>query len=382
MRWGAHGHDHDIEQDHARRHEHAHVHGRGEEPDRVDLTHLGLDIGSATVHLVLCRLGLVSEGGPHGELRVAERRIQFRSPVFMTPYKADGSLDDQALAAMLEQAQEGAPLAPSGTDAAVAVLTGPAAEGARADAISALLQEHGRPFACVAAGPHLAAALAAYGSDAVARSVGPHGEPRTVLNADISGTMARLALCRNGEVIEPVALGVGPRLVVLDEEGKVCRMEPSAHFLAEDLGIQLEPGEELAASNQRAIAEQLAECLFNVLERRPPEPLTQRLLFTAPLSYADRINAISFSGGAAEYIYDNKGESYGDLGPLFGRAVRQCLNRLGIAVQEPEHLLRATIMGAAQYRMEDVHGTPVLAEPPSFGAARRRDAEMLVHPVS
>ena len=106
--------------------------------------------------------------------------------------------------------------------------------------------------------------------------------------------------------------------------------------------------------------------------------MTEAMVVGPPLAMAGRINGLSLSGGAAEYIYETEANAFGDLGPQLGRAIRQRLNRLGVAVQEPEHLIRATLMGVAQYEIDDAGGTPVLAEPAAFASARERDAQLEV----
>ena len=47
------------------------------------------------------------------------------------------------------------------------------------------------------------------------------------------------------------------------------------------------------------------------------------------------------------------------------------VERLGIALQEPEFPMRATLLGGAQYRLQDENGTPIFAEPPAFATAPR-----------
>lgn len=347
--------------------ERAHTHGHGDEPDRVALTHIGLDVGAATVKLLACRLVLASHGHGHEDLRVAQRQVLFRSPVLaLSTMSADG------LRQALPRLWADAPLGLDAADTRLAVLTGP--QGDEGEQIGPVLAKAG--FDAVAAGPHLAGVLAAYGSDAAARSTDPHGEPRTIVNVDLGATSARLALCRGGEILETTAIRAGPRLVTLDEDARVASFDPALGPVAEAADVRLAIGAELSATGQKALADELAECLLNLLEPRPLQVLTRQLLIADPFEWSDRLNGASFSGGAARYVYEGQAEPNGDLGPALGRAIRQRLNRLGFAVQEPEHVLTATIIGSAQYRMEDVHSAPIWAEPPSFSTAQARDAQL------
>ncbi len=385
-----HDHDHGHEHEHSGEHAHgrAHTHGQGDEPDRVALTHIGLDIGTATTKLLAWRAVLVSHGHGHEDLRVAQRQILFRSPVLPTPYAETRKVNVAALRDLLPQLWKKAPVTLDAADTRLALLTGPAADHPRE--VRFALGETG--FESIVAGQHLAATLAAYGADAVARSVDPHGEPRTIVNVDIGAGMSRLALCRGGEILETAIIRAGPRLLTLDAAGKLESFDPALGPVAEAAGVTLELGTEFAAEEQKALAAELAESLLNLIERRPIRPLTQQLLVGDPPVWPDRPNGVSFSGRAATYVYGShavqrpsptegpevagrdRSATLGDLGPALGQAIRQRLNRLGFGVQEPEHLATATIIGSAHYRLEDVHGPPILTEPPAFAAAHKLDA--------
>jgi len=73
-----------------------------------------------------------------------------------------------------------------------------------------------------------------------------------------------------------------------------------------------------------------------------------------------------FSGGVAEYIYGHEGADFGDLGPCLGEKIRQRVSapRFGIALQEPEERIRATVMGAAQHSLQ-VSGNTIYISNPS-----------------
>jgi ethanolamine utilization protein EutA (predicted chaperonin) len=190
--------------------------------------------------------------------------------------------------------------------------------------------------------------------------------------------MSRLALCRGGEILQTATIRIGPRLLTLDATGKLMHFEPVLGAVAEAAGVALEEGVEPSGSDLKTLADELAESLLNLIERRPLEPLARHLLVGASLDLPDRPNGASFSGGAAAHLYGSQPDLGLDLGPALGRAIHQRLNRLGFGVQEPEHLLTATIIGSAQYRLEDVHAAPILTEPAAFAAAQELDAKIKV----
>jgi ethanolamine utilization protein EutA len=186
------------------------------------------------------------------------------------------------------------------------------------------------------------------------------------MNIDMGGGTAKLAICRNGEVLETAAINVGARLVAMDpRSGVITRIEPAGYLLADELGIPLEIGGTLSEDHQRAMAELLAECLMNVVERGPLDPLTDRLMITAPLAYRGNIDAVGFSGGVSEYVYGTEPRSFGDLGQLLGKAMADRIARLNVPLESPEQMIRATVIGAGQYTLQ-VSGSTIYVSRPEL----------------
>ena len=64
--------------------------------------------------------------------------------------------------------------------------------------------------------------MAAYGSGAVARSI---RDECVVMNVDVGGGTSKIAVCADGKVIDVAAVDVGARLVCLEPDGKIVRVE-------------------------------------------------------------------------------------------------------------------------------------------------------------
>src|SRR5438309_6392717 len=79
--------------------------------DNVELTTVGVDIGSSTSHLVFARLHLqrLTES-LSSRFVVVERAVLSRSPILLTPYRADGLIDVDALRAFVDAAYHDAGL--------------------------------------------------------------------------------------------------------------------------------------------------------------------------------------------------------------------------------------------------------------------------------
>src|SRR5215467_8973583 len=72
--------------------------------EQVELVSAGVDIGSATSHLVLSRL-VLRRRGLHlsSGFEVVRREVTYRSPVTFTPYRDARTIDADALAAFVER---------------------------------------------------------------------------------------------------------------------------------------------------------------------------------------------------------------------------------------------------------------------------------------
>src|ERR671927_121419 len=223
--WFHEGHEHDEMDIHFPDH-HVDVDGAAGEDERpetwdfdnVELRTVGVDVGSSTSHLLFAHLHLQRlVQSLSSRFVVVERKVLHRSPILLTPYRPDGLIDVDALEAFVLGSYEEAGLERSDVDTGAVILTGAALERANARAVADLFAEEGGKFVCASAGHNLEGILAAHGSGAV-------------------------ALSRNGEVVETSAIHVGGRLVAVDDDERVTRIEPSASLVAQELGIRLEIG--------------------------------------------------------------------------------------------------------------------------------------------
>ena len=373
--WGAHdhaegtfGHIHDAEHD-----DFMHTHP-GEEPiieltpeeagNILTLTSVGIDVGSSTSHLTFSKLVLERQGvALSSRFEVVQRTVTHRSPILLTPYVDLLTIDTEELSQFIKGVYADAGMRPEDVDTGATIFTGEAAKKTNAEAISALFAAEAGKFVCATAGPNLEAVMAAYGSGACARSESKDGVARTVLNVDMGGGTAKLAVCRDGEILETAAINVGARLVAMDEAGLITRIEPAGLIVAEELGIPLEVGGTLSETQQGAMADVLADCLLNLAERRPLRPLADRLMITEPLAFDGPIDAVTFSGGVSEYVYGNEPRNFGDLGILLGAAMRAGVDRIGAPIEPSEQQIRATVIGAGQYTLQVSGSTIFISRP-------------------
>src|SRR5207302_202880 len=263
--------------------------------DNIELTTVGIDVGSSTSHLMFSRLHLQRLGQYlSSRYVVVKREMLHRSPILLTPYRADNTIDAEALDAFLQHAYFEAELTPAEVDSGAIILTGEAIKRTNARAVADLFAEHAGKFVCASAGHNLEAILAANGSGGLELS---RQTKQIVLNVDLGGGTSKLALIYGGHVLETAASNVGGRLIAFDAVGAIIRIEPAARLAAESLGIELHLGQPMAAGDQRCLAEALASALFEVIRREPLGDLARQLMLTSPLVSARLIDHVTFSGG-------------------------------------------------------------------------------------
>jgi len=326
------------------------------EEDEICLLTVGVDIGSSTTHLVFSRLVLERLDSRYV---VSERETFFQSDILLTPYSGHEEIDAEALGQFFAQQYADAKVDPEEIDTGALILTGVAVRRRNARRIGELFARQAGKLVAVSAGDHLEAVLAAHGSGAVARSI---RDGVTVMNIDIGGGTAKIAVCRDGRVVDLTALDVGARLIVLDAGGRVVRIEEAGKRFAAEQGFRLAEGAVLDSQQCRAIAARMADRLFEAVDGGRPRVAGAELLRLDPLTWREPIAQVSFSGGVAEYIFGGDTKSFGDLGLVLAQEIRARSERRGLQLVRPEARIRATVIGASQYTMQ-VSGSTIFVAP-------------------
>ena len=111
----------------------------------------------------------------------------------------------------------------------------------------------------------------------------------------------------------------------------------------------------------------MARLVMGMIDLRAPGELAQRLLVTDawPAALANKtIDAMTFSGGVAEYLYKRETQKFGDLGYELAEALRHMLaHRRDLPpVWDPGQGIRATVIGAAQFSVQISGNTILIAD--------------------
>jgi ethanolamine utilization protein EutA len=327
-----------------------------EEEDEIRLVSVGIDIGSSTTHMAFSRIVLERMDNRY---IVSERTVLHESDVLLTPYLSDTAIDATALAQFIDAEYERIGLSPDTIDTGALILTGVAVRRRNARAIADLFAAQAGKFVSVSAGDGLETMLAAFGSGAAARSI---REGSRVMNLDIGGGTSKIAVCEDGQIVDMTAIDVGARVICLDQHGAVARMEEAGARFALEAGHPLTLGQTPAPGALEAIAECMAARLFETVQERELSAATASLLRLDAMRNVRMPDAVSFSGGVSEYIYEREARDFGDMGRVLARAILRRMRAWGPRIEPPDQGIRATVVGASQYTVQ-VSGGTIYVEP-------------------
>jgi ethanolamine utilization protein EutA len=277
------------------------------------------------------------------ELEIGERRILYRSPVYMTPLLRGELVDTAALRRIVDEAYTRAGVEKGSVDTGAIIITGETSRKENARAVLAELSGYAGDFVVAAAGPDLERVLSAKGAGALALSR-QMGKP--VLHMDIGGGTSNLTLAENGKIKATGCLNVGGRLLKFDEAGKITYVSPVLRGLC-----PLQVGDIPSAQAVRQVAVALVQALEMAAGLREPTDLLEKLWTKEAknreiLALCRGQEILSFSGGVADCIEKTHPPlAFGDMGPALGKAIREsrlCRGEYRLGGET----IRATVIGA------------------------------------
>jgi ethanolamine utilization protein EutA len=331
--------------------------------DNVTLHSVGIDIGSSGTQVVFSRLHLRRIGESlTTRYIVIRRQTDYRSPVALTPYASAEHIDAEALGSIIDDAYDEAGVRPVDVDTGVVILTGEALRRDNAEAIATVVAERGGELVNATAGHNMEAMLAAYGSGAAKVS---HDTGRRILNVDIGGGTTKLAVLDRGRVTTTSAVHIGGRLLVVDDQDRIVRLDPAGRRHAARAGYSWEIGDLARPDQVEKVAETMADALVEALTAVPLPLDIARLYLTEPLAEAGPIDGVMFSGGVAEYVYGRESRAFGDVGRPLGRALRRRVDArtLPFPLLPAGECIRATALGASEYSVQLSGNTGCITDP-------------------
>ncbi len=319
--------------------------------DNIELRTIGIDIGSSTSHLLFAKVTLQRQSlGLSSRFLVVGREIVWRSPIMLTPFLPEGTIDAKKLGNFIHSAYHDAGFSRSDIDSGAVILTGEAIKKTNARAIDELFAAEAGKFVCATAGHKLESTLAAHGSGAVTISKQRNA---CVLHVDIGGGTTKLALIDKGKILGVAAFAVGGRLLATDAYGAWTRVDDSARLVAQELGLPTDFRSLADLKTRKAIAARLAMLAVDQITGAKIDALGKALALTEPLTREVEPTLLTFSGGVAEYIFGHETREHGDIAKFLAQEIgTQLGKRSSTTVIDPGQRIRATVIGASQFTVQ------------------------------
>jgi ethanolamine utilization protein EutA len=312
------------------------------------LKSVGIDIGSTTTQLVFSNIEFDFIEKTN-KLEIVDRKIIYYSDIFMTPFNANNYIDIRCLSSILNCAYKKAGYKPEDVETGAIIITGEAARKKNSKKIINFFAEQMGKFVCAIVGPNFETILAAHGSGSLDLS---KKQKISVMNVDIGGGTSKIAILKNGQVMDMASIYIGARCIVLDSSNRIIRIENPAKIISKVCDIPISLNKILLKTDQHKLARAMANCLLEVMKRGRLSDLTEQLMITKPLNYKGLVNTIVFSGGVAEYIYSYEEKNFGDLGKILGEEIISNIRNMKTNLSEPRERIRATVIGVSQYTLQ------------------------------
>ena len=318
------------------------------EINEIEILSVGVDVGSSTSHLVFSNLILKRD--QHSVTRrfnIQERNIIYEGRIIDTPLFDDKTIDIVRLTNFFKEEYKQANIDPADIQTGAVIVTGESARKQNAKQITEALSHDAGRFVAATAGPNFESLIAAMGSGAATRSKDDH---KTIVSCDIGGGTSNIAISRNGETVSTSCVSVGGRLLGVDLEGKIWRIDAPAAKVMENLGLTHTIGDFIFKADIEKIAAKFAEILFEVLTGPATSSLARQLMLTADLIFPKHIDEYSFSGGVAEMMYGGV-NNFSDIGHILADKINLSVTGLSVPVIELPNKIRATVIGAGAYSL-------------------------------
>ena len=120
----------------------------------IELTTVGIDIGSSTSHLMFSSITLQRVQEMHSSRYVVvDRQTLYKSPILLTPYTHDNLINTEQLERFVAESYAEAGFEPQDVDSGAIILTGEAIKRRNAHAIADIFADQAGKFVCASAGP-------------------------------------------------------------------------------------------------------------------------------------------------------------------------------------------------------------------------------------
>ena len=330
--------------------------------NETTLLSVGIDIGTTTTHMVVCRLKAdnTSAATRVPRLEIGSREIIYQSPIHFTSIVSD-RIDAESVRGLIKEEYERAGIKPGDIQCGAIIITGESARYRNADQVVKSLSAFAGDFVAASAGPHLESILAAKGSGAKERS---KLSGNIVCNVDIGGGTTNIAVFESGNFIESWCIALGGRFIRFDSSFRVSALSVSGRLLMERFKAETTLGSTANADILNSIAEDSAKLLLDAITNKVNFGELASLMLTEKPEFDYKVDEYLFSGGVAALMKNPPEDinQFGDLGAYLAKALVKEVASRKISVAIAESAIRATVIGAGSHTLQ-LSGHTVFADP-------------------
>lgn len=316
---------------------------------------VGIDIGTSTTQLIFSQLVIENRAGDYAvpKIEIVSKTVTYRSNIYTTPLLSETRINGDEIMAIIKKEYAAAGKKPSDIQTGAVIITGETARKENANIMLSALSEMAGEFVVATAGPDLESVLSARGAGTDEISQEKH---KVVANLDIGGGTTNIAVFDKGTLKSVCCLDVGGRLVKCSD-GKITYIFPKLLTLAQAHNLSLQVGdtarEDVLYQLCQIMADQLAQALH--LLPQTPEHLNLYTNDGRPLPAEPAIQAVTFSGGVADFVYQPQRDApfrFHDIGILLGQAIAEHPAFRTLQIYRARETIRATVIGAGNHTTE------------------------------
>nr|WP_225445643.1 ethanolamine ammonia-lyase reactivating factor EutA [Paenibacillus arenosi] len=332
------------------------------------LLSVGIDMGTSTTQLVLSKLHIenLASSFTVPRLVITNKEVVYRSDICFTPVLADNRIDMIQIQQFVQEQYAKAGISKEEIQTGAVIITGETARKENASEVLQSLSGFAGDFVVATAGPDLESIIAAKGAGAHTYS---KDRSTSIVNIDIGGGTSNLAVFASGDLLDTGCLDIGGRLIKVDQNShEITYIAPKIKQLAERRGIALALGQRVTPADLEPIIGEMVKLLEESVGIRPLGDFYDTIVTNKGLKLDRNIASISFSGGVADYIYNEAtGDvfQYGDIGILLGRAIAASPLTNQLTVARAAETIRATVVGAGSHTTE-ISGSTITYTDESF----------------
>lgn len=320
-----------------------------------DILSVGIDIGTSTTQVIFSKLTMENTSGYFTVPRVSiiDKKVVYKSDVYITPLYNEVMIDTDKVRDIVASEFARAGFTPADTSSGAVIITGESARKENSDAVLQKLSDFAGDFVVSAAGPDMESVIAGKGSGAYEYSMKNNC---VVANFDIGGGTTNIVVFDDGKTVARGCYDIGGRLICIAPDMCVTKLSPSAARVAKTCGVRINVGEKTKLSDLEKIADKMTEVLCAVISGTDDRQLLAlmedlKTPGSSALDFNGKLDAVSFSGGVAEAIYEKKADAFefGDIGIILGQAVKKSSLTKDFSLILSKEMIRATVIGAGTY---------------------------------